>query len=324
MSTTLQAIREKLKQNEQRGSGTGSSDNAIYPFWNLKEGGESVIRFLPDGNESNTFFWVERSQIKLPFAGIKGESESKDVMVQVPCMEMYNETCPILAEVRPWFKDPSLEEMGHKYWKKRSYLFQAFVIEDGLKETDSPENPIRRMIIGPQVFKLIRSALVDDELENLPTDYVHGIDFRLKKTQKGGFADYATSSWSRRERALKPAELEAIKTHGLYDLAGFLPKKPGANELKAIKEMFEASVNGDAYDAAAWSQYYKPFGMATSASVVESAESYTPPVKAAKVSEPEVETVAETVDEDATTTDTASTGDSRAQEILKMIRNRQK
>jgi hypothetical protein len=153
---TLAEIRAKLKASEQKGSGerTGG-DNSIYPFWNLKEGGESVLRFLPDGNQDNTFFWVERAMIKLPFAGIKGETESKSTIVQVPCMEMYGDTCPILTEVRGWFKDPALEDMGRKYWKKRSYIFQGFVAEDGLKEETKPENPIRRFIIGPQIFQLI-------------------------------------------------------------------------------------------------------------------------------------------------------------------------
>ena len=70
---TLAEIRAKLKASEQKGSGerTGG-DKSIYPFWNLKEGGESTLRFLPDGNTDNTFFWVERLMIKLPFSGIKG------------------------------------------------------------------------------------------------------------------------------------------------------------------------------------------------------------------------------------------------------------
>jgi len=171
---TLAEIRAKLKASESKGSGerTGG-DNSIYPFWNLKEGEESVLRFLPDGNTDNTFFWVERAMIKLPFAGIKGETESKQTIVQVPCVEMYGDTCPILSEVRAWFKDPALEDMGRKYWKKRSYIFQGFVTEDGLKEKETPENPIRRFIIGPQIFTSIRAALVDPELEDLPTDFIH-------------------------------------------------------------------------------------------------------------------------------------------------------
>ena len=36
---TLAEIRAKLKEQETRSSGnTGGGDNAIYPFWNIKEG----------------------------------------------------------------------------------------------------------------------------------------------------------------------------------------------------------------------------------------------------------------------------------------------
>ena len=171
---TLAEIRAKLKASEQKGSGerTGG-DNSIYPFWNLKEGDESVMRFLPDGNTDNTFFWVERAMIKLPFAGVKGESESKPVIVQVPCVEMYGDTCPILTEVRAWFKDPALEDMGRKYWKKRSYIFQGFVVEDGLAEKETPANPIRRFIIGPQIFTSIRAALVDQKIKRTEDAVTH-------------------------------------------------------------------------------------------------------------------------------------------------------
>ena len=69
---TLAEIRAKLKDQETRSSGAnrGPSDTAIYPFWNLKEGESSTVRFLPDGDSNNTFFWKERLMIKLPFAGI--------------------------------------------------------------------------------------------------------------------------------------------------------------------------------------------------------------------------------------------------------------
>ena len=166
---SLAEIRAKLQeaQSKSTGQSTGGGDNAIYPHWNMQEGKEAVIRLLPDGNSANTFFWVERAMIKLPFAGIKGETDSRPVQVQVPCVEMYNDgtVCPILSEVRGWFKDKSLEEMGRKYWKKRSYIFQGFVVEDPIKEDKQPENPIRRFIIGPQIYQIIRSALMDPELE---------------------------------------------------------------------------------------------------------------------------------------------------------------
>jgi hypothetical protein len=260
---SLAEIRAKLKQQETRGSNnTGGGDNSIYPFWNMQEGQTATIRFLPDGNESNTFFWTERLMIKLPFAGVKGETESRPVQVQIPCMEMYGESCPILNEVRAWFKDPSLEDMGRKYWKKRSYIFQGFVTDNPIKEDETPENPIRRFIIGPQIFQLIKAALMDPDMEDLPTDYTSGVDFRLSKGSKGGYADYGASNWARRSRPLTDAEMKAVNDHGLYNLSDFLPKKPGEVELKVMMEMFEASVDGEPYDAERWSQYFRPAGMA--------------------------------------------------------------
>ena len=247
---SLAEIRAKLKEQESRTSGGSQSggDNAIFPFWNMKEGETSTLRFLPDGDESNTFFWKERLMIKLPFAGIKGETDSRPVQVQIPCMEMYGETCDILNEVRGWFKDPSLEDMGRKYWKKRSYVFQGFVADTPLQEDRTPENPIRRFIIGPQIFQIIKAALMDPDMEELPTDYTAGVDFRLAKTTKGGYADYSTSNWARRERPLGDAEMQAVNTHGLFNLGDFLPKKPTDVEIKVMKEMFEASVDGEAYE----------------------------------------------------------------------------
>ena len=270
---SLAEIRARLAASESKQGGNQSTggDNAIYPHWNMEEGASALVRFLPDANPKNTFFWVERAQIRLPFNGIKGELESKQVIVPVPCVEMYGDACPILAEVRTWFKDKSLEEMGRKYWKKRSYIFQGFVRENPLADDKAPANPIRRFIIGPQIFATIKGALMDPELEELPTDLLRGLDFRITKTSKGGFADYSTSKWARKESALTEAEQAAIQEHGLFDLATFLPKRPGEVELKVIKEMFEASVDGQSYDTERWGQYFRPAGVAAPAGSSDSA-----------------------------------------------------
>lgn len=320
---SLAEIRAKLKEQETRGnnSNTGPSDNAIFPFWNMAEGSTSTIRFTPDADQSNTFFWKERLMIKLPFAGIKGETDSRPVQVQVPCMEMYNESCPVLSEVRAWFKDPNLEDMGRKYWKKRSYLFQGFVVDSSLKEDNTPENPIRRFIIGPQIFNIIKQALMDPDMEELPTDYTAGVDFRLTKSSKGGYADYSTSNWARRERPLSDAEMNAINTHGLYNLSEFLPKKPTDIELKVIQEMFEASVDGEPYDPDRWSQYYRPAGMAAKTGDPVTSAPATP-ANTAPVT-PSTPAVDNTVTETEAETPAAPSTGGGAQDILAMIRARQ-
>ena len=327
---SLAEIRAKLKEQETRqgGQSSGGGDNAIYPFWNMQEGQTSVMRFLPDGDESNTFFWKERLMIKLPFAGVKGDTGSKPCQVQIPCMEMYGETCNILNEVRGWFKDPSLEDMGRKYWKKRSYIFQGFVTENPLAEDSTPENPIRRFIIGPQIFQIIKQALMDPDMEELPTDYTAGVDFRLNKTSKGGYADYSTSNWARRERPLSDSEMNAITTHGLYNLNDFLPKKPGEVELKVMQEMFEASVDGEAFDMDRWGQYFRPAGMAarTGDPVTPTATTPTPTPAPAPAPAPVVDDVPfksneEVAAESAPASAPAEGG--KAEDILSMIRARQ-
>lgn len=341
---TLSEIRAKLtaSQNQQSNGQSNGGDNAMYPHWLIAEGSTAVLRFLPDGDKDNTFFWVERNLIKLPFAGIKGETNSKPCIVQVPCMEMWGETCPILTEVRPWFNDKSLEAMGRAYWKKKSYLFQGLVIDSKYKEDKVPENPIRRFIVSSQIFNIVKNALMNVEIEELPTDPVRGLDFKVEKTSKGGFADYSTSNWARRERALSQTELAAIEQYGLVNLKEFLPKKPGPTELAIIKEMFEASVDGEPYDADRWSQYFRPSGMSAKGAA-PSAERPAPQPAAQPVAPraPAQQAVHEDVDadmpwnapKDAVVTRTAAVvepetppateASSRASDIIAMIRNRQ-
>jgi len=329
---SLADIRARLAAAENKGSNNsqGGGDRSIYPHWNMEEGQSASLRFLADGNSKNTFFWIERQMIRLPFNGVKGEMDSKQVMVQVPCVEMWNDTCPILAEVRGWFKDKSLEDMGRKYWKKRSYIFQGFVRENPIADDKTPDNPIRKFIIGPQLFTLIKAALMDPELEELPTDTLRGLDFRIAKTSKGGYADYNTSKWARKESSLTETEQAAVEAYGLFDLSTFLPKRPGDVELRVIKEMFEASVDGQPYDTERWGQYFRPAGVNAPAggslTVDGHGDVHDTPAKPAARPAP-----AANFDEDvevaeksfATEPVAAPKSTQKAEDILAMIRSRQ-
>jgi len=329
---SLAEMRARIAAQENKSSTKGSntqSDNSVYPHWNMDEGTTASLRFAPDGNPNNEFFWKEKQIIKLPFNGVKGYPDMKKVDVQVPCMEMYDESCPILAEVRPWYKDETLKEMANKYWKKRSYLFQGFVRQNPIGADTTPANPIRRFIISPQIIPIIKSGLMDPEILELPTDYLKGLDFTIKKTSKGGYADYSTSNWSRRESALTEAEAAAIEAHGLFNLADFLPKKPSEAELRIIKEMFEASVEGQPYDPARWGQYYRPWGVdapagsttqtATTAARVAPVVASSLPAWEEDVSAAEASFVSSPV-----VVPKANVSSDKAQDILAMIRSRQK
>ena len=323
---SLAEIRAKLKAQETRSErGTSGGDNAIYPHWNIPEGSTAVLRFLPDADPNNTFFWMERLMIKLPFSGIKGDMNSKPVTIQVPCVEMWNETCPILSEVRVWFKDKSLEDMGRKYWKKRSYIFQGFVTENPMVDDTSPENPIRRFVISPSIFNLVKDALMDPDIQEMPTDYTAGLDFRVTKTTKGQYADYSTSKWSRKETALDATQMAAVDSFGLHNLADFLPKQPSEVELQAIKEMFEASVDGQPYDTDRWGQYYRPYGVSVPDAPTAPVAVAAPVAAPAPVAEAApVAPVAAPVAEPAPAVEAPTEGGKSAEDILAMIRSRQK
>lgn len=322
---SLAEIRARISAQENKsikGSNT-QSDNAIYPHWNMDEGTSATLRFLPDAESKNEFFWVERAMIKLPFNGVKGDTNSKQIQVQVPCVEMYGDNCPILAEVRPWYKDESLKEMANKYWKKRSYIFQGFVRQNPIQEDKTLANPIRRFIISPQIIPIIRTGLMDPEILELPTDYVRGLDFKIIKTSKGGYADYSTSNWSRRESALTEAEQQAIEEHGLFNLVDFLPKKPSEAELRVIKEMFEASVEGRPYDNDRWGAYYRPYGLEApaGATAVQPQASNDNAPATAPVADPDDDHDDEVSSPVVVPKNAQS---DKAQDILAMIRARQK
>jgi len=334
---SLAAIRARLQAQENRGQSTTqqtAGDNAVYAHWNMDEGQSATVRFLPDADPNNSFFWVERAMIKLPFNGVKGR-DSKQVIVQVPCVEMYGDACPVLAEVRTWYKDESLKEMANKYWKKRTYLFQGLVKTNPINEDKTPENPIRRFVISPQIFTIIKNSLMDPEIEEMPTDALRGLDFNIKKTSKGGYADYSTSNWARKESSLTEADQAAIEQFGLYNLRDFLPKKPSESELRVIKEMFEASVDGQPYDAERWGAYFKPWGLDVGSSDrVEESAPVAKPVSVQVAPKVQVETdesapweaaveKAEADFQAPQQTQSAPAASTKTNDILAMIRARQ-
>jgi|TARA_B110000263_G_scaffold247117_1_gene259336 hypothetical protein len=315
---TLAEIRAKLLEKEQRTGGNYQSDNAIYAFWNIPENSTATLRFLPDVDDTNTFFWKERQMIRLAFPGIKGQDESRNVTVQVPCVEMWGDPCPVHAEIRPWFKDPNLETEARKYWKKRSYIFQGFVVDNPMSDDQPPENPIRRFIINPSIYKIISAALMDPDFPEIPTDYEGGTDFKLTKTQKGQYADYSTSNWARRERSLDQTERDAIETNGLFNLNDYMPKRPNNEEIKIIFEMFESSVAGELYDPERFSSFYTPQGVQLTNKPAPSG--YQPQVS--DTPNPVVAETPTTPTEEKVETKTDAEEKPSADQILKMIRER--
>jgi hypothetical protein len=121
---------------------------------------------------------------------------------------------------------------------------------------------------------------------------------------------------------LTEVEQAALEAHGLFNLADFLPKKPSEAELRVIKEMFEASVDGRPYDNDKWGAYYRPYGLEAPAGVASEVVETAP-------SKPAVKETSVPWDEDEPATSSQpvevpkATSSDKAQDILAMIRARQ-
>ena len=115
---SLADIRARFAAQENKTQQTSQTGGLTYPHWKIDEGQQAIVRFLPDANQDNPFFWVERAMIRLTFPGIKG-GDSKEVSVQVPCMEMYGEKKFVLGlrirVLKIW--DVSIGKNVHTYSK---------------------------------------------------------------------------------------------------------------------------------------------------------------------------------------------------------------
>lgn len=269
----LSAMRATITAHEEEkaayANGTGPKkvfgDGANFPFWNQPSKSLSVIRFLPDGDIDNPVFWKEFLTIKIPFEGIVGQTGER-VEVTVPCMKTWKENCPVVAATKGWWGTDK-EELARQYYFKRKFIYQGIVSRTELEEENVPENPIRRFTFGPQIHKIVYNYVNDPDLRYSPTDPENGRDFRISRVQSGtAFPDYSGSSWAMNDRALTDAEINAIEQFGLFELKDFIPKKPTAEEVQIISEMFQASINGEEYDPARFAQYYRPAGLKYDAS----------------------------------------------------------
>lgn len=264
MATSLAKIRELLKAKDERAGNQPAfnrGQDVIYPFWNAPDNSTSLVRFLPDKNNDNTFFWAEKSSIRLTFQAPKEESGKKTVVL--PSLATWGEKCSLKARASEEFqKRTSAQKKGGDYqiatgiWPKTTYILQGFVLDNAVQEVELPENPIRLFLLNSTLAKIVKDSLMDTDLENHPCDYKAGHNFRIKKSKKGDYADYALSSFSAKPTELAPSHLEAISQWGLFDLTERLGEKPNEETHQMHLAILNAYIDGQDWDDA-WNEWVK-------------------------------------------------------------------
>ena len=241
MSTNkLAALKAAFGKPEGEGQREQYTNN-YYPFWNMKPGQKTVIRFLPDLDDSNARgFLVEKVFHNLM---INGQRKT------VPCLTMYGEDCPICKISQEYYKNKD-EVNGKKYWKKKQYIAQAIIVEDPLPADEATgekhEGKVRYITLGYQLYNIIKEAFAseDDPMEEIPYSFEGGYDFVIKKTEQGEYASYTVGTkFLSKQRTLTEDEL-AIADEGMIELATLLPKNPGVEKVQA---MLDADLNGGSY-----------------------------------------------------------------------------
>jgi hypothetical protein len=212
MSSAKNKLEALKSAFDKKASTTGGGDQSWklkYPFWKMPDDSTAVVRFLPDLDDENSLgFLVENLQHELI---INGQKKT------VPCLSMYGEDCPICALSRKYY-DEKNEEMGKKYYRKKSYIGQVIVIESPIEHDQS--QLVKLIEFGPAVFKQIQAAFQSGDLEVPPYELKGGYNFRIKKTKNGQYASYTTSSFAPKQSDLEDEILEAINLYNLADYRG--------------------------------------------------------------------------------------------------------
>lgn len=275
--TTLAELRAKVSKAQTRTNNYDSS--SIFSFKNLNPGDQIRIRFVPDG-EANDFFWRPRCTRPLQFDSIRlnnGEVVQNRTYVSVPAFNIkkgdvnlsnlpddylyYSNDDVIQQKIKGFWNDSDEgKALYYKFGRTERYVFQGFVRAEGY------ETKLWRFIINKDLFNTIYSFMSDDEINEMPSDPIHGRDFILKVTEKTAsingktqkVKDYSTSKWSSNESPLTDAEVAWLAENDPFVLKSFIPSRPTAEQEAVMLELYEASFNGEPYDVSRWFNIFKP------------------------------------------------------------------
>lgn len=210
------------KTNESSGN---QNWKLFFPFWKAPVDSVTTIRFLPDADADNHLgFLVENLTHELY---VNGKKET------VGCLKMYGEECPICELSAKFYNktDPEYnEELGKKFYRKKSYIGQVLVLES---QVEHDHNQLVKLIeFGPQIFKQIHAGFISGDMDAAPYELKDGYNFRIRKTQTGGGQNsYSTSNFAPKQT---PVADDVIAQLNLYKLSDYRAAKTSREALEAM------------------------------------------------------------------------------------------
>lgn len=291
MALSLDQLKQAFAKQEAKTDNSGYW-NRFFPFWKIKDDEQALVRFLPDQDQDNPMgFVVENLSHKLT---VNGKERT------VGCLKMYGESCPCCERSRKYY-DEKDEKMGLKFWRRQEFIGQVLIVNSPIEvPAIEGDNPVRLIMLGPKIFKLIQASFASGDLEANPTDFIEGYDFRISKSKQGEYSNYDLSRFVPKQSAISNDLLESMT---LNNLADYRTRK---TERDAMEAMIEADLNGKSYEE----------GSKEGSNV---ASKVSTPLKTGVDSETLVQAIAgETKAEDSKSSTTVKSTD----DILAKIRNR--
>lgn len=240
MTISIEQLRSAFDNSNQNQK--QSRPNNYFPFWNMKDGDSAIIRFLPDKNSNNPMgFLIEKLTHRLL---INGEKKT------IPCRRMHDQDCPICKVSSSYYKEEGKESPnGKKYWRTKNYLAQVLVVSDPLPPNEETgetfEGQVKYISLGYQLYGVIKEALTNGSLDDVPFSYENGYNFIIKKTKQGKYSAYTVGSrFETRPAALSQEDVDVIEPQ-LIDLSTLLPQDLGEDKVAA---MLEAALTGAEYE----------------------------------------------------------------------------
>lgn len=252
MSSLKKAIEEYSKPKKVQ-------QNTFYPYWDIPFDSQMIIKFLPDKNEDNAFFWVKTYSIVVTFNSSTRNPGLKETVI-IPTLKNRNPDafCPLTVKfwnARKEFADREDLDIFPLALREH-YIFQGLVVDSPLDDPN-PEQQIKFFRFTRGIGELIIDELksMDDD-EPTPCDIEDGSAFILvKRRRRGGFADYSRSRFGE-PYALSAEEIEAYEEQAV-DLSTLVPEPP--TDTSVYEELIEAAIKFEQFDNDRWGHLVRSF-----------------------------------------------------------------
>lgn len=184
--------------------------------WKFPYDEETVIRFIPDGDETNPLaFLHERHTHQLDprgqlYLSLKQHAGAANCPFAQFAGEFY-----VAAEQAEKEKNVPLElelkGKGKQYYRKKTYLAKALLISSTIEQLKDQVGKVVKVEVGPALFTVIQAAFKSGNFEDYPDSLENGCNFKIVKTKKGEYANYDSSCFIYRKTPLTGKNLETAK-----------------------------------------------------------------------------------------------------------------